>query len=199
MIKNSPKIILKRNSKLLSILFNLNIFIFLCYLSLIKADKSNKFNFTTESNYRFPSFASYSNGDMILSISSSSYNNKLRIFFGIRKNGRPFFQNGDSYLNYIEVEENKFESETFIIKLSNNEYLLNVGKESTNVEIFDFQSDNVYKRNLYNFLSYDYYNVYSLRNAVVPLYSNSNSNNNYYYLFGFTINLIFRKILDEFF
>ena len=184
MIKNSPKFILKRNSKLLSILFNLNIFIFLCYLSLIKADKSNKFNFTTESNYRFPSFASYSNGDMILSISSSSDNNKLRIFFGIRKNGRPFFQNGDSYLNYIEVEENKFESETFIIKLSNNEYLLNVGKESTNVEIFDFQSDNVYKRNLYNFLSYDYYNVYSLRNAVVPLYSNSN---NYYYLFGFTI------------
>ena len=195
MIKNSPKFILKRNSKLLSMLFNLNIFIFLCYLSLIKADKSNEFNFTTESNYRFPSFASYSNGDMILSISSSSDNNKLRIFFGIRKNGRPFFQNGDSYLNYIEVEENKFESETFIIKLSNNEYLLNVGKESTNVEIFDFQSDNVYKRNLYNFLSYDYYNVYSLRNAVVPLYSNSNN----YYLFGLTIkdNISNKKFIVE--
>ena len=170
MIKNSPKFILKRNSKSLSFLFHLNIFLFLSYLCLMKADKTCNLIFFNESHYRFPSFASYSNGDMILSISSSSNNYKERKFFGIQNNGRPFFQNGDSYFYSKEVTENKFESETFIIKLSENsikEYLLNVGKESTNVEIFDFKRNYIYKRNLKNFLSYENYDVYSLRNAVV--------------------------------
>ena len=49
-----------------------------------------------EEDFLYLSFANYSNGDMIFSSTAKSQNEK-RIFYGFKKNGRPFFQNETSY------------------------------------------------------------------------------------------------------
>jgi len=67
------------------------------YFHIIKSDynfekqKLNHIIKVGEENFRIFSFANYSNGDMILSI--IAYDPKEeRNFYGIKNNGRPFFQ-----------------------------------------------------------------------------------------------------------
>ena len=57
--------------------------------------------------------------------SSTAYpKNEKRIFYGFKKNGRPFFQNETSYFYSMiskkeTYSEEKFESDSLVIKLSN--------------------------------------------------------------------------------
>ena len=75
-----------------------------------------------ENNFSYLSFANYSNGDMIFS-STANYKTEKRIFYGFKKNGRPFFQNETSYFYSMNSakeisSEQKFESDSIVIKLS---------------------------------------------------------------------------------
>ena len=137
-----------------------------------------------EQDFQYLSFANYSNGDMIFS--STAYpENKKRIFYGFKKNGRPFFQKETKYFYSISsTNKKKFESDTLVIKLSGEnqkEYLLSTGNKESLVEIYDFENNNIYTKSMYNFAKN---NVVSLRNMGIFLYSDNNSN---YYLFGFII------------
>ena len=55
-----------------------------------------------------------------------------RIFYGLKENGRPFFNNGTTPYKYLNGEKKQYECETLVIKKMQNEkkeYLLIVGKE----------------------------------------------------------------------
>jgi hypothetical protein len=140
-----------------------------------------------EKNFRYLSFASYSNGDMIFS-STANPNSEKRIFYGIKKNGRPFFKNETSYFYSMSKigasGEEKFESDSLVIKLSDGsekEYLISTGKGNSYAEIYDFENNETYKKSMDNFAKN---NVVSLRNMGIFLLSNTSG---HYYLFGFII------------
>ena len=139
---------------------------------------------------RYVSFASFSNGDMILQVGTFP-NSYFRIFIGFQKNGRCLFKNQTSYhyLFYadqdIDIYE-KYESQNIVIKLSGNEnnktkeYLMSVSKMNSFVEIYDFEHDKIYQKILYKFSKMKYIDSY--QNMAIPLFSNTSD---YYYLFGF--------------
>ena len=185
MYKHSPLTIQKISNLLLQ-----NIILFIYYFCFIRT-KSNK-NFTTnifeikEERFRYLTFSSYSNGDMVLAISAYKGTTQ-RIFYGFKENGCPFFNNGKNYYYSFNISDNsdldKYESESTIIKLSgekNNgkEYFLSTGHKDSYTEIYDFKN-NTYIKTTTSFVGL---RVESFRNSITFLYSN---NSDYYYLFGF--------------
>ena len=142
--------------------------------------------------YRYMNFASYSIGDMVVETTCYPEARK-RMFFGLKENGRPFFkdQSNNKETSYysINVEGDnykKFEAVGLIIKLSNTgnngkEYFFSISKLECNAELFDFDNNKVYTKQVNSFTTL--FNTNSLRNALMPL-SNSNSEN--YYIFGFS-------------
>ena len=143
-----------------------------------------------EQDFQYLSFANYSNGDMIF-LSTANHQTEKRIFYGFKKNGRPFFQNETSYFYSMNSakeisSEQKFESDSLVIKLNNEsekEYLLSTGNKESFCEIYDFENKEIYKKSMQNFSNNSNYTG-SYRNMGIFLFSNSSG---HYYLFGFTI------------
>ena len=143
-----------------------------------------------EEDFFYLSFAKFSNGDMIFS-STAKPENEKRIFYGFKKNGRPFFENETSYFYSMNSTklidwEKKNVSDSLVIKLSNGnekEYLLSIGQKGSFCEIYDFENNEIYKKSMENFSDNKYYTG-SFRNMGIFLFSNSSC---LYYLFGFTI------------
>ena len=91
-----------------------------------------------EKDCQYIDFASFSNGDLIL-LSSSNPGSLKRYFYGIKKDGREFF-NDTSFNNILEVNDAeqdfdnyRFEAEIFIAKINNEtnkdkEYLISIPK-----------------------------------------------------------------------
>ena len=138
-----------------------------------------------EDKFRFLTFASYSNGDMVFETTAypESYR---RLFFGIKSNGRPFFNNGNYFFSIEAKDNQKFESDAIVIKLSGTgaskkEYFLSIGNKGSNAEIYDFDNNSIIKKLIANFAGFNY--VSSFRNLAIPFLT---SNNDTYYLFGFT-------------
>ena len=181
-------------SKIYSLLFSYIFYFIILSFSLIEADNNIELInniFEVEKDFRYLTFASYSNGDMIFSTTAFPKTTK-RIFYGFKNNGRPFFHIGTEYYYSKNVEmydskEEKFESEAIVIKLSgsiNNrkEYLISTGNKESYVEIYDFENNIEYKKSMTNFANGKY--VGSFRNTAISLISDDN---NYYYIFGYTI------------
>jgi hypothetical protein len=117
------------------------------------------------------------------------------MFYGLKKNGRPFFKdksnNKETPYYSINVEKNdfiKFESVGITIKLSNienngKEYYFSISKLECNAELFDFEDDKVYTKSVDSFTTLR--SLTSLRSTLIPLL-NSSINLEYYYLFGFS-------------
>ena len=87
------------NTKLsFKLLFGLlQLHFFYIYIQCIEYNKSIINNIILfEKDFRYLSFATYSNGDMIFSSTAYPKTNK-RIFYGTKKNGRPFFKNETSF------------------------------------------------------------------------------------------------------
>ena len=146
------------------------------------------------SNFQYINFASYSNGDLIFETTANPSYTK-RIFFGFKYNGRGFFRNSlTNKEEYCHTMHNtkatssniqKYESTNIIIRESNNgannkEYLISIPKENSFVEIYDFDHNSTYHKELKSFT--DKWKVDSFRHAAIALNSN---NSVYYYLFGF--------------
>ena len=144
--------------------------------------------------YRYMSFASYSNGDMVVEATMHPENHG-RKFYGLKANGRPFFKDKSTnketpYYSIDVTNDNyrKFEHVGIIIKLSNNEnngkeYFFSISKLECNAELFDFDNDKVYTKTVDSFTTLRSLN--SLRSALFPL-SSSSQNLEYYYFFGFS-------------
>ena len=163
-------------------------FLFPSYLQANSLNDTNKINNIIkvgEENFRFLSFATYSNGDMVF-LTTAYYEVRKKIFYGLKGNGRPFFKNGTNYHHSLSSNSKKFESEDIIIKLSGvntqKEYFLSSGNKDSYLEIYDFDTDTEYKKLSAIFANAD--SIGSYRNTAISLISN---NSDYYYLFGFTI------------
>jgi hypothetical protein len=129
---------------------------------------------------------------------------KTRIFYGFKKNGRHLL-NGSYFYSFEmnvtnEIKEinetnktilyrNKYEGESLVIRENRNitdkkEYLMSLSKKFSFVEIYDFEKEITYKKDL-NIFANCTFPIFSYRHAFIPLLSNDT---NYYYLFGFINN-----------
>ena len=142
--------------------------------------------------YRYAAFATFSSGDMIVETTCSPKNTK-RLFYGIQKNGRPFFTNiinnektSHYFINTTKTKDNgQYQLEGIIIKSSDTEnngkeYFASFSKYNGYAEIFDFENHTLYSKKITNFVGGD--QPQSYRQAILPLY---NTSTKFYYLYGF--------------
>ena len=163
-----------------------------CYINntIIKNQWLNNIITFGELNFRYINIASYYNGDMLVETTSCPAMNK-RIFFGLKQNGRPFFNNKINmeetlyYSNDIINKENdnaigQFESIGIIVRHNDTkgEYYLSLPKLYDNAELFDFSNDNIYYKPILRFASF--VEVHSLRHSFFPLMNINNLYDNYY-------------------
>ena len=138
-------------------------------------------------NFKYLSYAFNLDGDMVILASENPPSNS-RIFYGLKKNGRNFFNNSLFYLKYINDESyynQKYESETLFVRLSSNdedingkEYFLSVPKYCDYVELFDFDNNEYYALSITIFYE-DI--IQSYFNSFLKL---SDESNKYYYIFA---------------
>ena len=140
-------------------------------------------------NFRYINFALNLKGDMII-LSTAKPGSCERIFYGLKKNGRYYFKDGEIetpyYIKNITGEEDnnqRFEAETLFIQLSNNdtdingkEYYLSIGKYKNYVELFDFENDN------YSFIQTTTFFETLINSYVNSFFKLSKSDDNYYYI-----------------
>ena len=134
-------------------------------------------------NFRYINFATNINGDMIvLTTAYPSPNN--RSFFGIKKNGRYFFENELSYFYSKDFSEIRCEGESLFIQISNanndnnkKEYFFTFGKSNI-AELYNFEDYNntiIPSGNIFEEF------IHSFRNSFIKL-SCPQDNDKYYYL-----------------
>ena len=123
------------------------IFIFLLSLSLNQIS-GNYILEEFESQYIHGQFANNIKGDMIIEYSKS---NKYRLFYGIQKNGKSFFE--ENYIKKIEFSNNtdRLESKNIFVSFNNSndniQYLFSFSAYEAVAEIFDIE------RNINNYLN----------------------------------------------
>ena len=198
---------MKKKSFISNISLGLSFFqIIIYFLDCVIADNnisycSSEYNYSSHNiyierkNFRYISFVSFSNGNMVFL--TSYYSNEAdyldqhtRIFYGIKENGRPLFN--DSYFFYTYVyekgSEEKYEGQSLVIRESINtsdtkEYLMSLTKGNTPVEIYDFDNNITYANRLINITNVKFTNyISSYSHALISLNSNDT---NYYFLLGF--------------
>ena len=157
----------------------------------IKTQWINNLIIFGDRSYRYISYGIYSNEDLVIETTCFPQQPK-RMFYGIKKNGRPFFKNKINneytpfYSKNISGDKNlSLESTGAIIKLSNNEnngkeYYLSLSKMQGNAELFDFENDEVYVKKIEEFTTM--IGIYSLSHTFFSL---SSIEQEYYYIFGF--------------
>ena len=145
--------------------------------------------------FRYFQFSSNSNGDMIIDISSDVAENKQRIFFGLKRNGRfYFYENGKEtpFRTFIStLSRAKMISESLFIQLStdddNNgkEYLFSMSTGSSNVELYDIESENGI---VSGELSLTFLNNKFSYSIISSIFKSKLPDSKYYYIFARTIN-----------
>ena len=156
----------------------------------IKTQWINNFVQFGGDKFRFLSMSTSSSGDLI--VESTAYpKSEIRYFYGLKKNGRPYFINKTTgeetpfYSKITEKEPGQYELESIIIKSSGvndngKEYFMSFSKMEGKAEIFDFENDKIAFKTLEVFSGIE--EARSYRKALLPL---DHYNNKYYYLYGF--------------
>ena len=124
----------------------------------------------------------YPNGDIIFETSSFPCNS-LRVFYGLKKNGRYYFRNEEDketplfILNTKNGVENKYESSNNLLMTNNNkEFIISVGRLESNTEIYDFENKEIYSKETSTIFGYQPYNK---RGNLIKF--NYNNNQNYFF------------------
>ena len=104
--------------------------------------------------YRYISLTVSSTKDLFVHITSNESKTKTNYFYGIKVNGRPYFNINGSKSMIIDISSTKTRTNGNIINLifknkSETEYVMCMGKTSHNVELFDFKKKKS-NRSLYN-------------------------------------------------
>jgi len=150
----------------------------------IKTQWLNNIIRVSEDYFRYINVVSNKNGDIFIETSPTNDNSK-RIFYGLKTNGRPYFQNqtGETpfyIFNELTTELKRHYSELYNIVLNNNkEYLMSISTEGF-VETYDF--DNHQRK----FTSYN--NFVQMYNTYTSIYNYGftfENGNNYYIIFPF--------------
>ena len=147
-----------KNKYVIGVFYNYFFTGFLLFLIVPKSSFQKLINniiYLGGENFRYNHFSLNSKGDMIIDTTSFPGNNERR-FFGLKKNGRPFFYNENnietpyrtlfaSDLN--NTNQQKIEGESSFIIISNQndsnleEYLLSFSKEDNYIELYDFDNN----------------------------------------------------------
>jgi len=155
---------------------------------IIKTQWLNNIIWIGDKDFRFVNFAKYSNGDLIIETTSSPDSSK-RIFYGLKQNGRIFFEKYNSSFFSMEVkdqitnEENtRDESEVFVVAIKDDEfnekeYLVNVGKFEQYTELYEFEENKIYQMPSKDFLNITMENIGTSISYKIGNYN--------YILFGF--------------
>ena len=133
-------------------------------------------------NYRFVNFAITSKNELILQTTpypSTSDN----YFFGLNSNGRPYFTISGEEVLVISLSYESSSHKTryhgefinIIVEDNNNnrEYLMSVGKDENNVEIFNFENDEIF---IYSTKVMTKFYIYSKKFALLHFIDNNNKN-----------------------
>ena len=138
----------------------------------------------TEEGYKYALITTTENGNLIVSSNRYDAPNSLKYYYGLRNNGRPYFENNAKKTPFTSTNSDKerFEGNLFGIKLkgdnSNKEYIIGFGNNEANFEIYDFENNNeIYKQQGLTFFNTK--NNYFHSAAVLKLDSEEN-----YYIIG---------------
>ena len=146
-----------------------------------------------DKDFSYVNLANYSNGDLIVETTSLPGSSK-RMFYGLKKNGREFFNANDlnkkTYYYSIEAKDQigndknqRLEAEIFMATINEgenkgNQYLVSIGSNSSYTELYDFNNNKIYQNQTSSFLSRQMNNI---RGTVI----NYQLNNINYVLFGY--------------
>ena len=131
--------------------------------------------------YGYFNFALTSKNELFLQTTtypSTSYN----CFFGIYSSGRPFFsiEEENIFRIYLEYESSTYRTRyngefiSIIIEdINNREYLMSVGNDETNIEIFNFEKDEIF---VFSTKVMTKYNILSNKFAILHFIDNNNKN-----------------------
>ena len=131
-----------------------------------------------EKDFRYINFASYSNETMVIETTKIP-KTKERKFFGITREGRPFFRDEKYfYTMTVSGDAGSFEALGIIITFPSNsrEYFISISKLECSTELVDFYNT-IYSKTLSVFTSINY--VTTLRHAFISLLNSQK------YLMGF--------------
>ena len=135
--------------------------------SIIKIQWLNNIIQVGDKNYRYLNFITTSKNETFFETSDHPESDQ-RIFFGIKENGSPFFEDSNGIKKYIikkQIADNekKYESEAGLIKVNSEdinykdkEYIITIGKGSTSTEIFNYNDldEEIQKFKTNDFLGY---------------------------------------------
>ena len=119
--------------------------------SIIKTQWLNNIIHVGEKNYRYLNFITTSKNETFFETSAHPESDE-RIFFGIKEDGSPFFEDSNGNKQYIikkKIADNviKYESEAGFIKINSEnikykdkEYIITIGKGNTCTEIFNYNN-----------------------------------------------------------
>jgi hypothetical protein len=154
-----------------------------------------------DKDFSYINLANYSNGDLIVETTSIPGSAK-RMFYGIKNNGREFFNPNDpnrkTYYYSLQAKDQtgnnknqRLEGEIFIATINEGvdkgkEYLVSIGKDNAYTELYDFENDKIYQNSTQNFLNRTMDNI---RGTVI----NYQLNEINYVLFGY-IKILFTKV-----
>ena len=165
--------------------FNMNV----CIIdnSIIKTQWLTNIITIGEKNFKYISLTISSKNDLFLHITSSNNNNDINnYFFGLKSNGRPYFNINGNYSTIINIfsEKPRQNGEIINLKVNNNEekeFLMSIGKDNYNAEIFDFETYNATTFSTSKDLTE--YGIISKEFAILKFIEN----NNYYYILSFSM------------
>ena len=109
-----------------------------------------------EENSRFINFANYSNGTLILEV-STFFGNSKRYFFGLNKDGSYLFDENGSHQIYLKVPDQegnglnkRYYAENFCVTINDEEeeeeYLVSIANGEQYIELYDFDTREIYQR-----------------------------------------------------
>ena len=151
--------------------------------SITNQSLTNIFNIGEE-NSRFIDFASYSNGTIIIEV-SSDIEDQRRIFFGLKSDGNYLFEENEYGIHQIILLSNNTEgnnnnnngkqySENFIVLINEKEYLVSVPNGDQYTELYDFENSekNIYKKESSKLIGN---NIISIRHSSSNLFLNGSN------------------------
>ena len=136
--------------------------------SVIKNQWLNNIIFIGAQSFKYINFGEYSNGDMI--IEANSPTKGIRMFYGLKNNGRPLFTIETKEASFYSVKDSITQgqdvSEGGIIQnsFSTQDYYFSISK-GYNVEIFDIENFKIYTRASSSFSGH---NIYSIKPNIFP-------------------------------
>ena len=133
--------------------------------TIIKTQFPNKIIIIGEEKFKYLNFLTLSNGDMIIETSPFPATNK-RIFFGLKQNGRYYFNktnsNEETPFNSLYADEEteyKYESGNSIIIYNGKEYFVSIGRYNTYTELFDFDNGKIISKKTTELIGYESKNI----------------------------------------